>query len=288
MRRDWRMNLEIRTLLEADLDAADQIRQDAFRRTQSARAELATCHILQPDGRLLAFVDGEPVGMVGAIDYGAIAYIGTMGVRQAWQRRGIGYVLMERILDWLNARGCPMARLDASAAGQRLCPKLGFVTDEQTHVFKLQHAIAPSRVPERVRVARAQDLAAITEFDAPVFGARRAAVLQRYHAWLSDRVFVVHNETGHVAGYLFAQTRSIGPWAAREPRYAEALLAAALSLSYETPPVARVPSSNPVIADLLQRKGFQPIETLAHMRRGGDKMPGNRTLLYALASFAIG
>ncbi len=284
------MNIQIRTLTEADLETADQIMQDAFRRTQSARAELATYLNLQPDGRLLALVNGEPVGMVGAVDYGAFAYIGTMGVRQAWQHRGIGCALMEQLLEWLDARGCPMARLDASAAGQHLYPRLGFVTDEQTQVFKLQQPIGSTRVPDRVHVARAQDLAAITEFDAPIFGARRAAVFQRYHAWLNDRVFIVHDETGHVAGYLYAQTRSIGPWAAREPRDAEALLAAALALSYDAPPVARVPSSNPVVVDLLQRNGFQLIETLAHahMRRGGDKMPGNRALMYSLASFAIG
>ncbi len=282
------MNIQIRALTEADLDTADQIMQDAFRRTQSAHAELAMYHSLQPDGRLLALVDGEPVGMVGAIDYGAFAYIGTMGVRQAWQHRGIGYALMKRLLEWLDARGCPMARLDASAAGQHLYPKLGFVTNEQTHVFKLQQPIGSTRVPDRVRVARAEDLAAITEFDAPIFGAQRAAVLERYHAWLNDRVFIAHDATGQVAGYLFAQPRSIGPWAAREPRAAVVLLAAALALSYETPPVVRVPSSNPVVADLLQRNGFQLIETLAHMRRGGDKMPGNRARMYALASFAIG
>ncbi len=282
------MNIQIRTLTEADLDTADQIMQDAFQRTQSARAELATYHSLQPDGRLLALVDGEPVGMVGAIDHGAFAYIGTMGVRQAWQHRGIGYALMERLLDWLDARGCPMARLDASAAGQHLYPRLGFVTDEQTYVFKRQQPIASTRVPDRIRVARTQDLEAITAFDAPIFGARRATVFQRYHAWLNDRSFVVNDETGHVAGYLFAQTRSIGPWAAREPREAEALLAAALALSYDAPPVARVPASNPVVADLVQRNGFQLIETLAHMRRGGDQMRGHRALMYALASFAIG
>lgn len=282
------MDIEIHTLTESELDTADQIMQDAFRRTQSARAELATYFNLQPDGRLLALVNSEPVGMVGAIDYGAFAYIGTMGVRQAWQHRGIGYVLMERMLDWLAARASPMARLDASAAGQHLYPKLGFVTDEQTHVFKLQQPIAPTHMPEWIRVARAHDLEAIADFDAPIFGARRAKVFEQYYAWLNDRVFIVHDEAGRVAAYLFAQTRSIGPWAANEPRDAQALLAAALALSYETPPVVRVPSSNLVVADMLQRNGFQLSETLAHMRRGGDKMPGDRARMYALASFAIG
>lgn len=282
------MNLEIRTLTEADLDDADRIMQDAFRRTQSARAELATYLSLQPDGRLLALVDGAPVGMVGAIDYGPFAYIGTMGVRQAWQQRGIGYALMERLLEWLNARGCPMVRLDASAAGQQLYPKLGFVTDEETYVLKPQHSIASTRVSGRVQVARVEDLEAIAEFDAPIFGARRAVVFQRYYAWLNDRVFLTHDETGQISGYLFAQTRSLGPWAARRPQDAAALLSTALSLSYETPPAARVPSSNPVAVELLRGSGFQLIEALAHMRRGGDKTPDHRKLLYALASFAIG
>jgi GNAT superfamily N-acetyltransferase len=282
------MDIEIRTLTEADLDSADQITQDAFRRTQSVRAELATYHSLQPDGLLLALVDGEPVGMVGAIDYGAFAYIGKMGVRQAWQRQGIGYALMEQILDWLTTRGCPIVRLDASAAGQHLYPKLGFVADEQTHVFKLQQPNRPTGVPDGVRVAGPQDLEAIADFDAPIFGVRRAAVLERYHAWLHDRVFVSCDEAGRVAGYLFAQTHSIGPWAARDAWCASALLAAALPLAYETPPVARVPSSNPIVAGLLERNGFEHTETLAHMRRGGDRMPGHRALLYALASFALG
>lgn len=282
------MNLEIRTLTEADLDAADHIRQAAFHRTQSARAELAAYLSLQPDGRFLALVDGAPVGMVGAIDYGAFAYIGTMAVLETWQRRGIGKALMERLLEWLAARGCPMSRLDASVAGQRLYPKLGFVTDEQTLMFKSQNAASITHIPGRVRVARAQDLGALIEFDAPIFGARRAKVLEHYYAWLKERVFVAHDETGQLAGYLFAQTHSLGPWAARRAQDAAALLSAALSLRYAAPPVARVPSSNLAAADLLERNGFQIIETLAHMRRGGDKMPGDHTQLSALASFALG
>jgi predicted N-acetyltransferase YhbS len=170
------MNLEIRMLTEADLDIADRIRRDAFHRTQSARAELSTYLSLQPDGRLIALVDGAPVGMVGAIDYGSFAYIGTMAVLEAWQRQGIGNALMKRLLEWLDARGCAMSRLDASVAGQHLYPKLGFCTDKQTHVFKLQSTVSTAHVPECVRIARAQDLPTIAEFDAPIFGARRANV----------------------------------------------------------------------------------------------------------------
>jgi hypothetical protein len=110
----------------------------------------------------------------------------------------------------------------------------------------------------------------------------------RYFDWLTNRVFIAHDDMGQLSGYLFAQTHSIGPWAARRPQDAEALLAAALALTYEAPSVVRVPSSNLAVTELLQRNGFEIIETLAHMRRGGDKMPGKRTLIYGLTSFALG
>lgn len=285
------MELEIRVLTEADLDAADLIMRDAFQRTQSSRSELAMYLNLQPDGRFIALVDGAPVGMVGAVDYGPFAYIGSMAVLQTWQRYGFGYRLMEHLLKWLEARGCPMARLDASPAGQHLYPRLGFVTDEQTLVFKLEGAASATRAPECVSTARLQDLAAITDFDAPIFGARRAAVFERYFDRLRDRVFIMRDEIGQMTGYLFAQLGSIGPSAARRPQDAEALLAAALSLSYETPPVVRVPSSNLAAAQMLKSNGFQLTGASTphlHMRRGGERMPGDHTMLYGLASFAIG
>lgn len=285
------MDLEIRVLTEADLDAADLIMRDAFQRTQSSRSELAMYLDLQPDGRFIALVDDAPVGIVGAVDYGPFAYIGSMAVLQTWQRYGFGYRLMEHLLKWLDARGCPMARLDASPAGQHLYPKLGFVTDEQTLVFKLEGAASAMRAPECVSTARLQDLVAITDFDAPIFGARRPAVFERYFDRLQDRVYIMRDETGQLSGYLFAQSGSIGPSAARRPQDAEKLLAAALSLSYETPPLVRVPSSNLAAAQMLKSNGFQPTGASTphlHMRRGGERMPGDHTMLYGLASFAIG
>src|SRR5690348_3176989 len=95
----------IRALTAADIPAADAIGMAAYGR-ESRSAELARLLRLQPDGWLLAEVEGEPAGMVGATDFGPFAYVGQMGVLPTFQRRGIARALMERLLAWIDERGC--------------------------------------------------------------------------------------------------------------------------------------------------------------------------------------
>src|SRR5512144_255210 len=123
-------HISIRVLTEADLDIADAIMIPAYGVPRSRKRDLRRYLALQPDGWLLALLDGEPAGMGGAIDYGPFAYIGLMAVLPALQRRGIASAIMDRLLAWVAARGCPTALLDASPAGERLYEKLGFVDDD--------------------------------------------------------------------------------------------------------------------------------------------------------------
>jgi hypothetical protein len=114
-------------------------------------------------------------------------------------------------------------------------------------------------------------------------------VLRGYLIRYPDRLFVAENTAGGITGYILAQPRAVGPWVARRPEDAQALLAAALSLPFEQPPRVLVPSTNRDAARILPRHGFQPDDAPhLHMRRGGRASPGERSLLYALASFAIG
>src|SRR5215475_9007664 len=117
----------IRTVTEADIDAADAIMIPAYGVPRSRKRELRRYLALQPDGWLLAMLDGQPAGMGGATDFGSFAYIGLMAVYPELQRRGIASAIMERLLSWIAVRGCATALLDASSAGERLYEKLGFV-----------------------------------------------------------------------------------------------------------------------------------------------------------------
>ena len=282
------MNLSIRSMTCADLEAAGAIVMAAFESAYSRTDEVRRYLTLQPDGWLLATVDDRPVGTVGALDYGPYAYISLLAVHPSAQRHGIGLTLMEHILAWLDARGCPMALLDATDYGAPLYRRLGFVEDDGTLVLGrhaaavLPHSAAPARTLQPM------DLPALARFDAPIFGAAREAVLASYLADAPGRAFVTHNAAGQITGYLLAQTRALGPWVACADAVAEVLLAAALALPFAGGPDVAVPASNAPALSLLRRHGFRVTRSLRHMRRGGRGVPSRRTLIYGQASLAIG
>ena len=88
------MALKIRQMEINDIYGADEIARLAFNSPQSRVEELARFLSFQPGGWLLADLDGELAGMVGAVDYGPFASIGMMVVRPDLQRKGIGSELM--------------------------------------------------------------------------------------------------------------------------------------------------------------------------------------------------
>jgi GNAT superfamily N-acetyltransferase len=280
------MSITIRNLTPADLDLADAIQSEAYG-SGGRRAQLALYLQLQPDGWILAQLDGQPAGIAGATDYGSLAYIGLVSVLPAMQRRGVAQAMMAHLLGWLQGRGDPVVVLDASEAGAPLYERLGFVDDEQTLVFTLDDCAIQLRESDRVVPLREADLPALAAFDAPIFGADRAAVLRSLLAQTPGRVFVARAGEA-IDGYLFAQANTIGPWAARSVDAAEALLATAMRLGFDVPPRVLVPGSNAAAGPLLMRYGFSTRRSLRHMRLGGAGPVGRRERLYGLASFAIG
>ena len=277
-------------MTSADLDAAGAIVTAAFGSPYSRTDEVRRYLALQPDGWLLAMLDGQPVGTVGALDYGPYAYISLLAVHPSAQRRGVGLALMEHILAWLEARGCPMALLDATDFGAPLYRRLGFVEGDRTLVLgqEGEGSAVWALASGRAYPVQPADLPALYRFDAPIFGAERGAVLASYLADAPERAFVTRDAAGQITGYLFAQARALGPWVARASADAEVLLAGALALPFASGPEVVVPASNALALSLLSRHGFRVMRSLRHMRRGGHGMPSQRTLIYGQASLAIG
>lgn len=283
--------LLIRLLTEVDLDVANDILNAAYDSDSDRGGRLRRYLSLQPDGWLLALLDGRPVGIGGAVNYGPFASIGSIGVHPEAQRRGIGRALMERLLSWLDVAGCRTSVLIATDAGAPLYRHLGFVEDDRTLIYPYagaEHAPQPLPASTAVSTLDPAELAEIAAFDAPIFGAPRQRVLASYFAADPARVLVTHDREGHISGYLCAQQTTLGPWAARTPEDAEVLLERALSLPFESAPRVMVPAANESAAHLLPRYGFGPPHALQHMRRGETAVPSRPGMLYGHASFAIG
>jgi GNAT superfamily N-acetyltransferase len=281
-------DISIRILTRDDLQIADSIITSAFDFTGSRADEIRRYFALKPNRWFLATCQGQPAGVVGATDYDPFAYLGMMTVRRELQRRGIGRALLEHMLSWTESQELPCLRLDATDAGFPLYLQYGFEVFDQALMFEASDYTPSSKFPSQVRPLTFQDIQDLVDFDTPIFGASRECLFQVMLKDFPDRAFAVFNSSGGMTGYLFAQIQRLGPWAANSPVDAEALLQAALTLTYQDVPLAIVPAKNTAASDLLGRYGFRLAITNRHMQRGLSTTPGRRTAIYGQTSFAVG
>src|SRR5436309_123683 len=128
------MSISIQPFTAAELEATDAVIMAAYNIQHSRKESLLRYLALQPGGSFVAQYNGRVVGFGGAMDYGPFAYIGLMCIHPSMQKRGIASLLMEQLLAWLEARGCPTILLDASTVGIPLYKHYGFMEDDQTLV----------------------------------------------------------------------------------------------------------------------------------------------------------
>lgn len=281
------VSLSIRPIAAADYDTLERLLAASYGRLGEWRWELDHFVPLYPEGWFVATVDGALAGMGGVTNFGPFGWIGLMAVDPAYQRRGIGAAILERLLAQLEQAGCPLAVLDSSAAGAPLYDRYGFQDDGATVLYQAPDAVPKVAKPDRVQEIQPSDLAKLAQFDTPIFGVDRTAVLRTFIDAFPGRAFLTQDK-GSVTGYLFAQAERIGPWVASNPDDAEALLAAAITLPYEQSPSVRAPSQNPFSALLLQHHGFIEQRNLRHMYRGPGPAQQDRARIYSEASFGIG
>jgi GNAT superfamily N-acetyltransferase len=285
------MPVEIVRLTDASVPVANHISMLAYQ-SASREEELRRYVKLEPEGWFLALVDGEAAGMGGAINYGAFAYVGLIGVLPEMQHRGIGMAIMRHLLGWLDTIGCPMSLLDASKFGKPLYDQLGYVAEDHTGLWQGEAPDTHAQETWRALGIGAQplsmaNLSELCAYDTPRFGADRAKVLANLLTSYPGRAFATRGDDGRLTGFIIAQKRNLGPWLADAPEDAARLLARALALPFTDTLIAQVPAANHAANTLLQQAGFTQLRALTYMRRGGTQ-PRLRDGYYGLASFALG
>ena len=284
------MAIIVQPLQETELDAVDAVLKAAYNVSQSRKASLRLSLDVQPDGAYVAKEDETIVGFGAVLDYGPFAYIGLMAVYPTMQKRGVGRLLLERLLARTAQRGCPTVLLDASPAGTPLYQKCDFIETDKTLVMhRSRETIVPKSASySHITTSEFHDVAALVAFDAPLFGAERHAVLASYTHAYPGRVFVAQSDDGYMSGYLIAQKGVLGPWVARTVEDAEQLLVAALTLSFESGPSVVVSAHHIHAIKLLERYGFVWQRELRHMYRGEPVQRGRETVLFGQASLGLG
>ena len=288
------MNISIRNLVAADIESADRVNQAAFEMPESRAAEIGRYIEIQPDGWFVAEQDGVLLGMVGAVDYGNFAYIGMMAVLPEAQGRGVGRLLMERLLDWLDMRGTP-SLLDATEKGYPLYKRLGFVETDLGCVYAQDRALAFEASDTPVYRLELADLDELVAFDTPLFGADRRKVLSVLMRDYPGKTAATRDAKGNISGYFINREGGLRPWMAYDPASAERLLQEALKSNVPTTvpttvagkPYVVVPRLNRAGRLLLERYGFEFKRSCRHMQRG-PLPPRQRTQIYGQTSYAIG
>jgi predicted N-acetyltransferase YhbS len=275
--------LTIRTIGDRDLDGADVVLRAAFGAPTTCVPRLQRYRSIEPDGWFLAADDGGVVGTVGTIVYGDFAYLGLMAVHPQAQRRGVGKALLEHALAWLDGRGVACAILDATEDGAPLYRGLGFVEVGTSHDLYASRPV----VGLGAGVTAVTDRDEIVTLDRELFGADRSRLWRRLWDESPEGMTVARDESGAAVGYACARVWGLGPFGARTPEAAQALLSAHADL-----PVgvlrALVPGENPAGRDLLTRHGFVQRRVVRHMRRGALERAPRWDRLYGKASFCLG
>ena len=86
---------------------------------------------LDPDGCLVAEVDGEPAGTTIVTVFGPVAWVAMVLVDPAHRRQGIGRALMREALAFTDGLGVRTVRLQATPMGRPLYEELGFISEYQ-------------------------------------------------------------------------------------------------------------------------------------------------------------
>ena len=296
-------NISIHPFTSVELATTDEVIIAAYHLKQGRKSTLQRYLTLQPDGAFVAKQGNRIVGFGAAKLYTSFAYIGLMAVHPALQKQGIGGMLLEYILRWLDRTGCPTVLLDAASPGVSLYNHYGFVEDDITLV--LQQEREPVRsvnvvlgIPDVMRGSEVggrdrsgfygEGLSALFAYDAPLFGSDRATLLASYWADDPQRVLVTKNASRQITGYLIAQSSVLGPWVADTVEEAERLLVHALTLSFKNRPGMFVSACHENALRLFERYGFMQQRTLSHMYRGKRVQRGRHTTLYGQASLGFG
>jgi len=215
--------IEYRRMGEGDLPAAHALSQ-AVRWPHRLEdwqfvLRLGTGFVAERDGAAV----GTALCWAYGSDYGSL---GMVIVSPDVQGKGIGRELMTRVLQELGERS---TLLYATAAGQPLYERLGFVAVGQVHqhqgtVFQLGTAVPPAG--ERIRPIGASDGPKLVRLASRALGMPRATVLDALRK-VADGVVI--DSGGEPAGFAFCRRfgrgYAIGPVVAPDAERARALIA---------------------------------------------------------------
>lgn len=252
-----------------------------------------TYYLADPNGFLLAELEGEPIGCISAIKYSAdFAFIGFYLVKPEYRGQGYGMQLWQAALSYLS--GCNIG-LDGVAAQQANYQKSGFELAYANVRFQGDVSLENSNRPGKLKGAlvplKTLPLSSLMVYEKAFFPADRTAFMQ---AWVEqeDASALAYVDEGKVQGYgVIRQCQSgykIAPLFADSQEIATSLITAlTANLAKGSEFFLDVPACHQEAMLLAKEFAMVPVfETARMYTQTKPELPLNR--IYGVTSFEMG
>lgn len=258
--------LRIRTMTADDLALADRLRAEAG--WNQTFADWQRFQALEPDGCFVGEWDGRPAGTTVACVFGSVAWVAMVLVDKTLRGQGIGTRLMEHALAWLERRGVPSVRLDATALGRPIYLKLGFV--EEYELARLE-AAAPQPLAPRADACQPGGVEEICRLDFEATATPRRRLLEDFYRCQPSSARVWRSGEAATA-YLMhrpgSRAAQIGPGVAADASAGAALADWALSECGAGRVFVDIPLVNAPAVAWAAARGFSEQRRFVRMCRG--------------------
>ena len=276
----------------SERDIAFAIRLTNLERWGYTRADFERLIALEPKGCFVAELGGKRVGLTCSTVYGPLAFVGAVIVDPRVRGKGVGDALLRATLDYLDGRGVETVRLNAYLNVIPFYERLGFHGEYENGRYA-GHLRSSGTAAPGVRVVREDEITALADFDAPLFGAERAALLAHL-AREFPQTFLVAKARGRFRGYIVGNPSDsgceVGPWVV-DPESADAaseLLHALVGIVRPEEIALSIPKANPRESKLVDELRLQEVFRTLRMYRGRRGFEGNPEAIFAMAGLEKG
>jgi GNAT superfamily N-acetyltransferase len=245
------------------------------------------------DGVGLTDGNGKLIASAMALPYGAFGWVCMVLVAPDWRRRGLATALMNDVIERLTSKSI-VPGLDATPDGREVYRRIGFLDIYGLERLVAERAELTAVAPDgsEIRPLADADMAAVAQFDAPVFAGDRAALLRHLRDREPARAFGAWRD-GELAGYVLARDgrtwTQIGPVIAVNTATAMALIAgAAQAGSGPNALLMDVMDYHAEVLDWLKAGGFEYQRPYIRMIHGSDEPLDRKELVFSPAGPELG
>ena len=243
--------MQILPLTKSDLDSLPQIQPHDW---NDIRIPISS--YIEPDYifPFKAVIDNILVGTGTAILHEKTGWLATIVTHSEYRNKGIGKAITEHLLTFLQNHQCEYIYLIATALGEPVYKKVGFVTESRYDFFKDIH-LENLEISENVSHYQSTYKQAIFELDRNISGENRSQHLEDY---LADSFVYLENE--NIEGVYFPNLGD-GLIVANTPEAGVELM----KKRFQKFTIASFPQENKMAYDFMKSHGYTPVSTHARM-----------------------